>query len=222
VPQRPGLQLGWVPVGFLLDQLIEEGLIRMTVIMQAVVSVDGFIAYDDDLPGHLFDWYGNGDVEVLDGGAKISKASADYVRPFWENVGVTVIGRHLFDFTNGWEGIPPTGEHVVVVSHRPKPAGWHPEAKFHFADSVEAGIAKAKELAGDRIVCVCAGDVGGQVLAAGLVDEIAMDVAPVVIGKGKRFFGSYEGTMLLGDPIQIVQGDRVTHLRYRVQGPAGR
>jgi len=99
-----------------------------TVIMQAVVSVDGYIAYDDDLPGHLFDWYGNGDVEVLPS-LRVSQASAEYVRPFWEGIGVIVMGRHLFDFVNGWEGRPPTGEHVVVVSHRPKPEGWHPEAK---------------------------------------------------------------------------------------------
>lgn len=191
----------------------------MTVIMQAVVSVDGYIAHHDDLPGRLFDWYGNGAVDVL-GGLKISQASADYCRPFWDRVGVTVMGRHLFDFTNGWEGQPPTGEHVVVVSHRPKPEGWHPEAKFHFAESVAAGIAKAEELAGDRLVCVCAGDVGGQALAAGLVDEVAMDVAPVVLGGGKSFFGSYGGTMLLSDPVDVVQGDRVLHVRYRVDGPA--
>lgn len=191
----------------------------MTVIMQAVVSVDGYIAYEDDLPGHLFDWYSNGDVEVLGGAGKISQSSYDYVTPFWDNIDVILIGRHLFDFTNGWEGKPPTGNHVVVVSHRPKPEGWHPEASYHFETSVEAGVAKAKELAGDKLVCVCAGDVGGQALAAGLVDEIAMDVAPVVLGRGKPFFGSYVGTMLLDDPVDVVQGDRVLHLRYRVQGP---
>jgi len=196
----------------------DEG-VTMTVIMQAVVSVDGYIGYPDDLPGHLFDWYANGDVELL-GGMRMSKASADYCRPFYEDVSVIVMGRHLFDFVNGWEGRPPTGEHIVVVSHRPKPDGWHPEASCHFATSVEAGIAKAKELAGERTVCVTAGDVGGQALAAGLVDEVAMDVAPVVLGRGKPFFGSYPGTMLLSDPVQVVQGNRVLHLRYRVQGPA--
>ena len=70
---------------------------------------------------------------------------------------------------------------MVVVSHRPAPAGWSAEAPFHFVDGVEAAMAKAQELAGDRTVEVAAGDVGGQVLAAGLVDEVAMDVAPVVL-----------------------------------------
>ncbi|CAN5524125.1 dihydrofolate reductase family protein [soil metagenome] len=189
-----------------------------TVIMQAVVSVDGYIAYDDDMPGHLFDWYENGDVDVH--GAQMTQASADYIRPFWGSLGVTVIGRHLFDIMNGWEGEPPIVEHVVVVSHRPKPEGWYPEAKFHFVDSVEAGIARAKELAGERGVTITAGRVGAQALAAGLVDEIAMDVAPVVMGAGKRFFGEYAGSMLLSDPADVVQGKRVLHVRYRVEGPA--
>ena len=53
--------------------------------------------------------------------------------------------------------------------------------------------------------------------AAGLVDEVAMDVAPVVLGEGVRFFGSHTGTVLLDDPDHVVQGDRVLHLRYRVR-----
>ena len=62
-----------------------------------------------------------------------------------------------------------------------------------------------------------AGDLGGQAFSAGLVDEIAMDVAPVVLGEGVRFFGSHAGTVLLGDPDQVVRGDRVLHLHYTVQ-----
>ena len=61
------------------------------------------------------------------------------------------------------------------------------------------------------------GDVGGQVLAAGLVDEVRMDVVPVVFGSGKRFFGSVDAQHLLEDPDVAIQGDRVLHLRYRVR-----
>jgi dihydrofolate reductase len=119
--------------------------------------------------------------------------------------------------TNGWEGTPPAGEHVVVVSHRLKPDGWHPEAEYHFVDDVAAAIAKAKELAGDRTVAVAAGDVGGQALALGLVDEVAMDVVPVVFGSGKRYFGPVDGQHLLEDPDVVIRGDRVLHLRYQVR-----
>ena len=112
---------------------------------------------------------------------------------------------------------PPAGDHLVVVSHRPKPAGWHPEASCHFADDVTAAIGKAQELAGERTVAVNAGEVGSQILAAGLVDEVAMDVVPVVFGSGKRYFGSIDGQHLLEDPHVVIQGDRVLHLRFRVR-----
>jgi dihydrofolate reductase len=103
------------------------------------------------------------------------------------------------------------------VTHRPAPEGWDPEAPFHFVDGVEAAVAKAQQLAGDRTVEVAAGDVGGQALQAGLVDEVRMDVVPVVFGTGKRFFGSVRAAHLLEDPDVVIQGTRVLHLRYRVR-----
>lgn len=200
-----------------------------TVVMHAVVSVDGFIADHHDDVGPLFEWYFNGDTEIVEGaGFKVSQASADYTRPLWEDVRATVIGRRLFDQTNGWDGSPPAGEHVVVVTHRPKPDGWEPRdttegphpgpaASYDFIGDVTQGIARARELAGEGTVALTAGDVGGQALALGLVDEVAMDVAPVVFGSGRRYFGSLDGQRLLEDPHTVIRGDRVLHLRYRVR-----
>lgn len=187
--------------------------------MSASVSVDGFIADGDDQPGALFDWLVSGDTALDDGGVlKVSRASHDYVRRYWDEIGVTIVGRHVFDLTDGWEGVPPSGvEHVVVVTHRGRPEGWYPDAPFHFADGIEAAVATARELAGDRVVEVAAGDVGGQVFAAGLVDEVRMDVAPVVFGSGKRYFGRLDVQQLLDDPEAVLQGDRVLHLCYQVR-----
>ena len=154
----------------------------------------------------------------MDGGPfTVSEASIGYVRPMWQRIGTTVIGRHLFDLTNGWEGTPPAGEHIVVVTRRPRPDGWHPEASCRFVDDVGAAITVAKELAGKRDVAVAAGEVGGQALALGLVDEVAMDVVPVVFGSGKRYFGSVHAQHLLEDPDVVIRGSRVLHLRYRVR-----
>lgn len=188
-------------------------------VMYASVSVDGFIADENDQPGPLFDWLVSGDVPLDSSGVlKVSQPSYDYVRPYWDRIGVTVVGRHVFDLTDGWDGTPPSGvDHVVVVTHRGRPEGWDPRAPFHFVDGVEAAMAKAQELAGDRVVEVAAGDVGGQVFAAGLVDEVRMDVAPVVLGSGKSYFGSTGAQRLLEDPDQVIQGSRVLHLRYRVR-----
>lgn len=188
-----------------------------TVVMHNVVSVDGYIADDNDNIGPLFEWYNNGDVPLSGDGAMVSQASADCVAPTWDSIGSMIIGRHLFDMTNGWEGTPPAGEHVVVVSHRPKPEGWHPEASYHFVDEVSAAIVKAKEPADERTVAVAAGNVGGQALAQGVVDEVSMDVVPVVSGSGKRYFGPVDAQHLLEDPDVVIQGNRVLHLRYRVR-----
>ena len=149
---------------------------------------------------------------------KVSQVSYDYTRTYWDQIAATIVGRHVFDMTDGWNGKPPSGvEHVVVVTHRPAPEGWDPDAPFHFVDGVEAAVFKAQELAGDRIVEVAAGEVGGQVFAAGLVEEVRMDVAPVVLGSGKRYFGSVHLQHLLEDPDVVIQGSRVLHLRYQVR-----
>ncbi len=104
------------------------------VVMQAVVSVDGYIARPDDSVGPLFDWYFNGDTEVTAGASgwtfHVSRTSADYVQPFWDAVKVTVIGRHLFDTTNGWDGKPAAGDQLVVT-HRPCRSSGSPTTRTH-------------------------------------------------------------------------------------------
>jgi hypothetical protein len=73
-----------------------------TIVMHNVVSVDSYIADGKDDVGPLFEWYTNGDIELdAAGRAKVSKASADYIRPTWDSIGALVIGRHVFDMTNG-------------------------------------------------------------------------------------------------------------------------
>jgi len=192
-----------------------------TTYMHAVASLDGYIAAPDDNVGPLFDWYFNGDQPLLDDDHetfRVSAESAEYVRGIWSRQEVIVIGRRLFDLTNGWEGNPPACEHAVVVSHRPRPEGWHPEASYQFATSVKEAMAMAQELAGDGEIGVTAGNVGGQALALGLIDYVAIDVAPVVFGRGKPYFGSFaEGPQLLEDPDVVISGDRVLHLRYPVR-----
>ena len=192
--------------------------------MHAVVSVDGFIADETDDPGPLFEWYFNGDrplvedeLEEQHAPFRVSQRSHEYVSSFWGDIGATIQGRHLFDLTNGWDARPPAGEHLVVVSHRPKPDGWHPEADVPFFGDIASAVGEAKRRAGDRIVAVCAGVVGGQALELGLVDEVAMDVVPVVFGTGKRYFGPVDSQHLLEDPGVVIEGDRVLHLRFGVR-----
>jgi hypothetical protein len=106
------------------------------VVMHNVVSVDGYIADDNDDVGPLFEWYFNGDHPLSAG--------------------------EMDDPAPGGCGVS--------------------KASYHFVDDVTAAVAKAKQLAGEDTVAVAAGDVGGQALALGLVDEVSMDVVPVVFG----------------------------------------
>jgi len=112
------------------------------------------------------------------------------------------------------------GDAVFVVTHR-APADWpHPDAPFTFVtDGLPSAIAQAQAFAQDRNVAITAGDLTGQAIAAGLVDEVSISLVPVVFGAGVRFFGDYAASpVLLGNP-QVVEGDRVTHLHYHVHKP---
>ncbi|MGY1609536.1 MULTISPECIES: dihydrofolate reductase family protein [unclassified Geodermatophilus] len=192
------------------------------VVLFAAVSLDGFVGRDDDMPGPLFDWYQNGDVEMTfsdpDRPFRVTEETAEFMQAVASGVGVMVCGRRLFDITNGWEGVPPSGEHVVVVTHRPAD-GWPHlgTAPFSFVPDVRTGIERARELAGDRDVTVSAGDVGGQALRAGLVDRVVLALVPVVLGSGKPYFGAGGPPEIQFEDPQVVQGRRVTHLVYDVR-----
>ena len=191
--------------------------------MGAVVSLDGFIAEDNDDVGPLFDWYGNGDVTWsflgTDDEARSTQASADFMRSQYRGVAAVVIGRRLFDQTNGWNGKPAAGEQVFVVTYQP-PTGWEHAGSvpFTFVDGVEKAIAAAREFAGDRDVDVAAGQIGGQALKLGLIDQVVVNQVPVVFGSGRPFFatGGLAEPLRLENPTTIVRGDRVTHLVYDV------
>jgi dihydrofolate reductase len=148
----------------------------------------------------------------------ISRASADYLRMAWSNIAVDVIGRRLFDLTHGWNGRPAVGEAVFVVTHEP-PTDWpFPDAPFTFVtDGVQSAVAQAQAFAGERDVSLTAGNLAGQALRTGLVDELRIDLVPVVFGSGVRYFGNYDESTLLLEASEIVQGDRVTHLHYRTR-----
>jgi dihydrofolate reductase len=190
----------------------------------AAVSLDGFIAFDDDTVGPLFDWYGNGDVEGSFSDEervfRTTAPTADFLRSISSTTGAIVLGRRLFDLTDGWGGRPPDGEHAFVVTHE-TPTDWPHlgTAPFTFVtDGVRSGIEQARAFAGDRDVTVTAGDIGGQAIREGLVDQVVFNLVPAVLGSGRPFFGTGGLTepVLLEDP-RIVQGRRVTHLVYDVR-----
>ena len=199
------------------------------VIANASMSLDGYIAKDDNTIGRLFDWLQNGEIELptVSPGITfhVSAASAEHWRRWTSSLGALVCGRTLFDVTDGWGGRHTMDVPVVVVTHDP-PQEWvaeHPDAPFHFVTTgVRDAVANAQELAGDRTVAVTAGTIAGQCLELGLLDAVAVDLVPVVMGEGRPFFaGVSADDVLLGDPTVCVQGERVTHLEFPVTKAPG-
>jgi dihydrofolate reductase len=189
----------------------------------ASMSLDGYIAGPNESGfEHLFQWYGNGDVEVPTAKPemtpRMTDVSAAHFRGLIGMTGALVVGRKLFDHTGGWDGNHPMAVPVVVLTHS-IPDGWPREgAPFHFVtDGIEAAVAKASELAGDKVVGVNGGTIARQCLDAGLLDEIWVDLVPVLLGAGTPFFEQL-GTapVPLEGPVSVQEGTAVTHLRYRV------
>ena len=194
------------------------------VIASASMSLDGYIAKEDNTIGRLFDWLQNGTVKFPtvndDITFHLSPPSAEYLTQWLDGLGALVCGRNLFDFTGGWGGRHTMDVPVVVVTHQ-TPTDWvdaHPQAPFQFVtDGVEAAVALAQRIAGVRTVAVTAGTIARQCLELGLLDAVAVDLVPVVMGTGRPYFGELSvSDAVLGDPSGCIQGDRVTHLVFPV------
>jgi dihydrofolate reductase len=205
----------------------EEGTTMGSVVAQASMSLDGYIAKADNTIGRLFDWYDAGDVDVPtatpDLTFHLTPASAAYWREWTSGLGAIVCGRTLFDVTDGWGGRHTMDAPVVVVTHR-VPTEWvrnHPDAPFEFVtEGVAAAVARAQEIAGAGTVAVTAGSIAAQCLELGLLDVVAIDLVPVVMGGGRPFFpGLRMEDVPLGDPDVCVPSTRVTHLRMPVLPP---
>jgi dihydrofolate reductase len=191
------------------------------------MSLDGFVAGPNDNPENglgdggdvLFEWYFGGDTEIpiSDGQMvlKVSAQSAELMKEAFASYGAGVWGRRTFDIAHAWGGYPPGSPAFIVTHHVPQE--WVKEGSpFTFVtDGVESAIRQAKEAAGDKDVVICTPSILQQALHAGLVDEINVDVAPVLLGSGLRLFDNLTAIVKL-ENIRTVQTPQVTHLSYRV------
>jgi dihydrofolate reductase len=200
-------------------------LIMAEVVAALSMSLDGFIAHPDDSVGHLFDWYDNGEIEVSWPGngmvSHVTPNSAGYLRRTIEGTGALVVGRRVYDHTNGWGGHHPFGVPLFLVTHSPPPSWPAPDAPFTaVTEGVAAAITRAKAAAGTMAVAVAGPDIIQQALDLDLIDEIAVELAPVLLGAGIRFFGDLAHAPILLDDPEVLEGARVTHLRFRVRRPS--
>jgi len=198
------------------------------VTFNMTMSLDGFVAGPNDSPEkglgdggeQLFDWYFSGDTEIsISEGTpvlKVSAQSAKVITDAFKNYGAGVWGRRTFDITGGWGGHPP-GEPCFIVTHS-VPQEWVKDGSpFTFVtDGVESAIRQAKQAAGDKDVVVCTASILQQCLDAGLIDEIHVDVVPLLLGSGVRLFDHLHSGPIKLESIQVISAPGVTHLGFRV------
>ena len=156
-------------------------------------------------------------------------ASSEVVEESLENIGATVMGRNMFgggpgpwgaDPWDGWWGEdPPFHTPVFVLTHHARePLVKQGGTTFHFVtDGIESALAQAREAAGGKDVSLGGGaDVAQQYLAAGLIDELGLHVAPVMLYDGTRLFDNLAGADVKLEPVRVVEAPGVVHLKYRV------
>ncbi len=190
------------------------------------MSLDGFIAGPNDEIDQVFSWMFQGNIDVNastgdhDMELKVSEEDAKAREEMAQSIGVIIVGRRIFDVAGAWGGRHPLGCPLVVVTHHIDTIAdqWKKEGMpFTFVSDIETAVAEAQKIAGDKSIGVAGANVAQQCLKLGLLDEIGIDLVPVLIGKGIPFFKE------LGiEPIQleiagVSQAPGVTHLRYRVK-----
>lgn len=190
------------------------------------MSLDGYVADLDDGVAEVFDWYTAGDVVVPNPASEmtfsVSAASAAHLRSLMGEVGAMLTGRRTFEKAGGWNGQHGWGIPAFVLTHN-VPWGWpRPGSTVHFVtDGLESAVAQAAAAAGERAVGVHGGDTIRQCLDAGLLDEIHIDLVPVLLGSGIPLFAhARHAPVVLGNPT-VVAGVGVTHLRYPINKQLG-
>src|SRR4051794_6940821 len=187
------------------------------------MSLDGYVADANDGVDEVFDWYFSGDIEIpiasptMEMTFRVSQPSAEHLKGLIAELGAMLTGRRTFEVADGWGGQHAWGP-AFVVTHD-IPVGWpRPGSTVEFVtDGIESAVARAKAAAGSKSVGVHGADTIQQCLNAGLLDEIQVDLAAVLLGEGVRLFDHLANTpVVLGDP-KVIDGVGVTHLRYPVQ-----
>lgn len=198
------------------------------VVFNMTMSLDGFVAGPNDGPENglgdggtgLFNWYFSGDTDVfLSEGTpplRVSKQSAQLLKEAVSTYGSGIWGRRTFDIAHAWGGHPP-GTPAFIVTHKVPPEWVYEGSPFTFVtDGVESAVRQAKEAAGDKDVVICTPTILQQALKTGLVDEIHIDLAPILIGGGVSLFDHLGTGPIDLERIHAIEAPNVTHLGFRV------
>ena len=194
------------------------------VIAAITTSVDGYVTGPDDGPGkglgdggerlHYWVFGGPWSYEHESKG-EADGVDASYLNEMTARVGATVVGRNMYEAAEHWGEKNPFGVPVFVVTHRPEeePDG----GEFTFVGDFAEAIDRAKAAAGDKDVSIGGGaDVIRQGLDAGIVEELAIIVAPVILGGGKRLFEDFTTSLDLENR-RVRQSRWATFIEFAVK-----
>jgi dihydrofolate reductase len=201
------------------------------VVADITMSLDGFITGPDDRPGRglgergecLHNWVMGGPWRYEDEDRRFAPADVDrhVLEQAMGSIGAGIIGRRMFDVTGGWGGNPPGGRQAryFVLTHS-VPQEWADRASpFTFVtDGIDSALAQARVVAGDKDVGIGGGaNVIQQYLAAGLVDELRLHVAPVLLGAGKRLFDNPGHQTIELERTGVIESPYATHLFFTIR-----
>ena len=194
------------------------------VIAGITTSVDGYVTGPDDGPGkglgeggerlHYWVFGGPWSYDAPPEGGPTGD-DAEWLAEVSSRVGAVVGGRGTYEAAEHWGDENPRGLPFFIVSHRPEE---EPEGgEFTFVSGVEAAVERAREAADGKDVHVMGGaDVIRQALAAGIVDDLTIIVAPVILGAGKRLFEGFSRSLEL-EHVGVRQSRFATFIDYRVK-----
>ncbi|GAA2010378.1 dihydrofolate reductase family protein [Catenulispora yoronensis] len=198
------------------------------IVLYMSMSLDGFISGPQDGPGRgfgiggerLHDWLSPGGVDP--GSHRPTSGPGTVVFDEAMATGAVITGRRTFDFAGRWDGDHHDGVPIFVLTHSApdEPAPGH---ATYVTDGIEACVAKAKAAAGDRDILLHGASVAQACLRAGLLDEMELQLVPVLLGQGRRLFEDLPPDHHELELVRSLEGADALYLRYRVRskGPEG-
>jgi dihydrofolate reductase len=197
------------------------------VVAGITMSLDGFITGPNDRLGaglgdggeRLHYWVFGGPWTYE--GERGAPAEVDnaYLSEVFASGGAWICGRTMYDVVAGWGDDPGFGVPVFVVTHRPHERVVKGNTSFEFVTGgIDEALSRAQAAAAGKDVIVMGGaELLRQYLAAGLVDEFMLTIAPVLLGAGKRLFDGTPRTDITFERTAVIESPYATHLRFRVR-----
>jgi dihydrofolate reductase len=198
------------------------------VLAGITMSMDGFVTGPHDRLGaglgdggeRLHYWVFGGPWTYEGGAAgELDPVDKAYIDGVFSSGGAWLVGRTMYDVADGWGDDPGFGVPVFVVTHRPHETVVKGDTTFEFVtDGTDVALDEARAAAGDKNVILMGGaHLLRQYLAAGVVDEFVLTIAPILLGAGKRLFDGIERTDIAFERTGVIESPYATHVRYEVR-----